>query len=133
MNTQKVFHFGCRIPGELLVNMLAQATALPLKKSWQIDPDDETHLVSLICVRCHGRKMEAIPSVQIKIMEPIFPDRMYTSVTFQLVVVGAFTLFTERAVRADFEDMKKQLTESLKRYQTRPFRVFEHQHMQLSA
>jgi hypothetical protein len=124
MKNQKLIYFRTRVPGKKLIDTLRQVISMPHNKQWMVDVDEKTNQVSILCYRCSGSKVKVVPKVQMKIVGPVVPDHAYTSVTFELDVEGLRNIFAEGKFLDDFESIKREVSEVLKRYQVRPFRAF---------
>ncbi|MBI5798858.1 MAG: hypothetical protein HZB10_02920 [Candidatus Yonathbacteria bacterium] len=123
MKIQKTFSMGCRMPGNIVLDVLRGVAAQPYQKAWTVDVDQKTHQVVIACFRWSDTKREIVPGVKIKILESVNPDLMFNHVTAELEVLGLKHVLSVKKILKDFEDLEKAFKKGFEIY-PKPYRVF---------
>lgn len=127
MKVQQMVLVSKRRPGYVVVKALGKVLTLKeLQKKWAMDIDEETSKILVHCFNHKGHKAEVVPGVQIKLLEPVFPDAMFNHLTFELVVEGIINMLSVKKINEDFRRIKNEFKKEFEQC-TGSYRVFEQQ------
>lgn len=127
MDIRLRFRVGGRVPGEMVLDALLTAVnAASCQKKWVA----EVKASHMVVIQCHGSKkaksQKINPRVHIKITEPIDPKHMFRHIDARLVVSGLANIPSERILKEDFEEIKKEFEKCFDGYPW-PYRAFDNQ------
>lgn len=126
MEIKTHMYIGGRRPGHVILNALRTAVEeRRYQRRWVLDVR-ENHEVYILCLRKKGKRMVVIPDVQIKLLEPIIPEDMFSRVIAELKVTGLIKIMSARQIITDFEAMEREFKKSFIG-QPRSYRAFDNQ------